>query len=137
MAQKVLFVVYDNGSYDNIFPMGFGAIGGVLKQDGHEISVWSQDIHHWPDEDLKKYLDENKFDVVILSVIAGYWQYQKMRSLSKAINNSKNRSRLKYIADRPRIVVYPQIAILLNFRLYCFLTLLTSASIHKQDHLCR
>ena len=97
MAQKVLFVVYDNGSYDNIFPMGFGAIGGVLKKDGHEISVWNQDIHHWPDEYLKVYLDENKFDVVILSVIAGYWQYQKMKSLSKAINNSKHRASLKYI----------------------------------------
>ena len=47
---KVLFVVYDNGSYDNIFPMGFGAIGGVLKKDGLEISVWNQDIHDWPDD---------------------------------------------------------------------------------------
>ena len=79
---KVLFVVYDNGSYDNIFPMGFGAIGGVLKIDGHEISVWNQYIHHWPDDNLRTYLDDNDFDVVILSVIAGYYQYQKMKGLS-------------------------------------------------------
>jgi len=97
MSQKVLFVVYDNGSYDNIFPMGFGAIGGVLKRDGHEISTWCQDIHHYKDDDLRIFLDKNKFDVVILSVIAGYYQYQKMKSLSKAINNSKNRSNFKYI----------------------------------------
>jgi radical SAM superfamily enzyme YgiQ (UPF0313 family) len=97
MSQKVLFVVYDNGSYDNIFPMGFGAIGGILKKDGHEISIWNQDIHHWPDDNLRIYLDENEFDVVILSVIAGYYQYQKMKNLSKAINNSKNRSNFKYI----------------------------------------
>jgi len=97
VSLKVLFAVYDNGSYDNIFPMGIGAIGGIVKRDGHEISIWNQDIHHWPDDNLRIYLDENEFDVVILSVIAGYYQYQKMKSLSKAINNSKNRSNFKYI----------------------------------------
>lgn len=97
MSMKVLFVIYDNGSYDNIFPMGYGAIGGVLKRDGHKISVWNQDIHHWPDDNLRTYLDNNEFDVVILSVIAGYYQYQKMKGLSKAINNSKNRANFKYI----------------------------------------
>jgi radical SAM superfamily enzyme YgiQ (UPF0313 family) len=91
MALKVLFVVYDNGSYDNVFPMGFGALGAVLKKDGHEVSVWNQDMHHWPDDYLRTYLDENKYDVVILSVIAGYYQYQKVKNLSKAINESKNR----------------------------------------------
>ena len=39
MSLKVLFVVYDNGSYDHVFPMGVGAIAGVLKRDGHEFSV--------------------------------------------------------------------------------------------------
>ena len=91
MSLKVLFVIYDNGSYDHAFPMGFGAIGAILKRDGYEIAVWNQDMHHWPDDHLRTYLDNNKFDVVILSVIAGYYQYQKMKSLSKAINNSKNR----------------------------------------------
>ena len=97
MSLRVLFVVYDNGSYDNIFPMGFGAIGGILKKEGHKISVWNQDLHHWPDDNLRTYLDENEFDVVLLSMIAGYYQYQKMKGLSKAINNSKNRSNFKYI----------------------------------------
>jgi len=91
MSSKVLFVVYDNGSYDNVFPMGIAALGAVLKRDGHEITLWNQDMHHWPDDYLRTYLDKNKFDVVILSVIAGYYQYQKVKNLSKAINNSKNR----------------------------------------------
>ena len=91
MSQKVLLVVYDNGSYDHIFPMGFGALAAILKRDGHEITIWNQDMNHWPDDYLRTYLDKNKFDVVILSVIAGYYQYLKMKSLSKAINNSKNR----------------------------------------------
>ena len=91
MASKVLFVVYDNGSYDNEFPMGVGALAAVLKKQGHEIALWSPDIHHYPDKSLTDFLDKNKFDVVILSLIAGYYQYQKMKNLSKAINNSKNR----------------------------------------------
>ena len=89
--QKILFAVYDNGSYDHVFPMGFGALAAVLKRDGHEIVVWSQDMHHWPDDYLRTYLDENKFDVVVLSIIAGYYQYQKVKGLSKAINSSKQR----------------------------------------------
>ena len=91
MASRVLFVVYDNGSYDNTFPMGVAALAMVLKKQGHEISLWNQDIHHYPDSSLTDYLDKNKFDIVIMSLIAGYYQYQKMKSLSKAINNSKNR----------------------------------------------
>ena len=91
MSLKVLFVVYDNGSYDHTFPMGVGALSAVLKRDGHEFEVWNQDMHHYKDDHLRIYLDENKFDVVIFSLIAGYYQYQKMKSLSRAINNSKQR----------------------------------------------
>ncbi len=46
----MLFVIYDNGAYDQIFPMGVGALSAVLKAEGHELSFWHQDIHHWPDE---------------------------------------------------------------------------------------
>ena len=62
---------------------------GVLKRDGHQVHVWNQDMHHWKDEYLTTYLDENKFDVVIFSLIAGYYQYQKMKNLSIAIKNPK------------------------------------------------
>ena len=66
MSSKVLLAVYDNGSYDNVFPMGIAALAAVLKRDGHEITLWNQDMHHWPDDYLRTYLDKNKFDVVIL-----------------------------------------------------------------------
>ena len=97
MSLKVLFVVYDNGSYDQVFPMGVAALSAVLKKQGHEITLWNQDIHHYSDSSLTDYLDKNKFDVAIFSLIAGYYQYQKMKNLSKAISNSKNRASFKYI----------------------------------------
>ena len=45
---------------------------------------------HWPDDYLRTYLDENKFDVVVLSVIAGYYQYKKILALSNAIKSIKS-----------------------------------------------
>ena len=76
MAQKILFAVYDNGSYDHIFPMGFGALAAVLKRDGHDITVWNQDMHHWPDDYLRTYLDENKFDVAAKEMLDSRWANQ-------------------------------------------------------------
>ena len=58
MASRVLFVVYDNGSFDNAFPMGVGALSAVLKQQGHKITLWNQDIHHYADDSLTEYLDK-------------------------------------------------------------------------------
>ena len=43
------------------------ALAGVLKRDGHQVRL-DQDMHHWKDEYLTTYLDENKFDVVIFSL---------------------------------------------------------------------
>jgi len=88
---RVLLVIYDNGAYTHNFPMGMGYISRVLVDAGYEVVVYNQDLHHYPDEHLKAYLDENEFDVVAISLIAGYYQYRRLKGLSKAINESKNR----------------------------------------------
>lgn len=84
-------VVYDNDMYINVFPMGIAYIATVLLRDGYDVEIYNQDVHHWPDEQLKEYLDHNKFDVIGVSVIAGYYQYGKLLKISDAINRSKNR----------------------------------------------
>ena len=89
-------VVYDNGSYITSFPQGLAYLSSAARDAGHEISVYQQDIYHWPDEHLTAYLDENSFDVVEVSIIGGYYQYRKLLSLSKAVNASKNRPNFKY-----------------------------------------
>jgi anaerobic magnesium-protoporphyrin IX monomethyl ester cyclase len=89
---RVLLVVYDNGSYMHNFPMGLGYISAVLEEQGYEVVVYSQDLHHTPNEHLTEYLDtQGKFDVVAISLIAGYYQYQRLLGLSEAINKAKNR----------------------------------------------
>ncbi|MBF0595252.1 MAG: cobalamin-dependent protein [Candidatus Omnitrophica bacterium] len=88
---KVLLVVYDNESYMHVFPLGLGYIAAVLRHAGHEVTVYSQDFHHYPDSHLTKYLDQNRFDLVGLGIISGYHQYRKLLAISKAINASRNR----------------------------------------------
>ncbi|MBN1788107.1 MAG: cobalamin-dependent protein [Sedimentisphaerales bacterium] len=88
---RILLVVYDNGSYIHEFPMGMGYIAAVMRKEGYEVEIYNQDQHHYPDDHLRGYLDDNKFDVVGISIIAGYYQYRKLLKLSEAINQSKNR----------------------------------------------
>lgn len=71
--------------------MGLGYIASAIRDAGHKITIYSQDVYHYPESHLKNYLKENTFDVVIVSVIGGYYQYQKLLKLSKAINSVSNR----------------------------------------------
>jgi radical SAM superfamily enzyme YgiQ (UPF0313 family) len=48
-------------------------------------------VFHWHEDHLKAYLDAEKFDMVGVSVIGGYYQYRKLLKISAAINASSNR----------------------------------------------
>lgn len=88
---KILLVIYDNDSYIHWFPQGQAYIASTLLKHGYEVSIYNQDWRHLPDDHLTEYLDENRFDAVGVGVIAGYYQYRKLKSISAAINRSKNR----------------------------------------------
>ena len=88
---RILLVIYDNDSYISWFPQGLAYIASVLKKEGYEVNIYNQDMYHYPDEHLTEYLNKNKFDVVGVSVIAGYYQYKKLLKLSDAINKARNR----------------------------------------------
>ena len=88
---NVLLVVYDNDSYIHCFPQGLAYIAAVLLKNGHDVEIYNQDMHHYTEEHLTKKLNKETFDVVGVSVIGGYYQYQKLLKISAAINNSKNR----------------------------------------------
>ena len=88
---RILLIVYDNDSYIHWFPQGLSYIAAVLLKDGHDVEIYNQDVHHYSEEHLKNYLDENEFDIVGLSFIGGYYQYRKALKISEAINRSKKR----------------------------------------------
>lgn len=89
---RVLLVTYDNGSFVDCFPLGNAYIASSLIEENHTVDIYSQDIYHYSDEHLKEYLNKNdKYDVIGIGIIAGYYQYRKLLSLSKQINESHNR----------------------------------------------
>ena len=60
MGIKVLFI-YPNTYGMNMLPPAIALFSAMLKKQGHEIKIWHQDVHHYPDEQLTDYLDNNKF----------------------------------------------------------------------------
>jgi len=88
---RILLLVYDNASYIHTFPIGLGYIADSLVNNGYEVTIYNQDQYHYPEKHLTEYLDHNRFDVIGVSFIAGYYQYRKMLKISKAINSSKQR----------------------------------------------
>jgi radical SAM superfamily enzyme YgiQ (UPF0313 family) len=88
---KILLVVYDNDSYIHWFPQGIAYVAAVLLKAGHEVEIYNQDVHHYPESHLQNYLDRNFFDVVGLGFIGGYYQYRKALKISAAINASKKK----------------------------------------------
>ena len=61
---KTLLIIYDNESYIHHFPLGPAYISSALRQKGHEVEIYHQNVHHYPEEHLTRYLDNNVFDVV-------------------------------------------------------------------------
>jgi radical SAM superfamily enzyme YgiQ (UPF0313 family) len=88
---RVLLIAYDNDSYISFFPLGLAYLASVCKSAGHEIKIYNQDVYHWPESHLLKYLNRNRFDAVGVGVVGGYYQYRKLLKISDAVNKSKNR----------------------------------------------
>ncbi len=88
---RVCLVAYDNDSFVHWLPLGIAYLASVLRNAGHEITIYNQDVYHYPDSHLTEYLTENKFDVVGIGVTGGYYQYNKLLKISEAINKVPNR----------------------------------------------
>ena len=98
---KVLLIAYDNESRISYFPLGLAYIAGAIRNyyessskhggGGGYVTVYNQDVYHYTEEHLTKFLDDNDFDVVGLSSCGGYFQYRKIKALTEAIAKSKNK----------------------------------------------
>lgn len=88
---RILLISYDNDNSIAYFPLGLGYLASAIRNSGHEVEIYQQDIYHYPTEHLTKYLDCNHFDVVGLGACGGYYQYGIMKGNIKAINDSKDR----------------------------------------------
>ena len=94
---KILFVVLDNENYIPHFPLGIAYLSSVLKRKGHQVDIFSQDVHHHTNERLLYVLDNKEYDFVGIGTIAGYFPYRKLLEMCKIINLSKNREKFKLV----------------------------------------
>lgn len=88
---RVLLITYDNDSFVQWFPQGIAYIAATLLKNGHEVEIYAQDVHHYPESHLVEKLNQDHYDIVGLSFIGGYYEYRKAIKISEAINSSKNR----------------------------------------------
>jgi radical SAM superfamily enzyme YgiQ (UPF0313 family) len=89
---RILFLVYDNGGAHNPLPMGTCYVAAFLKKHGYtDIQYYSQDIYHYPESHLTEYLSREKFDIVSIGFVAGYYQHNKIIKICEAINKAKYR----------------------------------------------
>lgn len=88
---RILFVVYDNNSYVSVFPQGVAYLASVCRNARHEVEIYHQDVYHWPESHLLDLLNRERYDVIGVGTIGGYYQYRKLLKLSEAINSAKNR----------------------------------------------
>ena len=86
-----MFVTKDTAQYTNWFPQGIAYLASVLLKEGYGVEIYNQDLHHYPDEHLTHYLDNNNYDVIGVGAIGGYYQYKRLIRISNAINNSRNK----------------------------------------------
>jgi anaerobic magnesium-protoporphyrin IX monomethyl ester cyclase len=88
---KLLLIAYDNESYISVFPLGLSYVASMCRNAGHEVTIYNQDVYHWPESHLRNYLGKEKFDAVGIGACGGYYQYRKVANIAKVINESKNR----------------------------------------------
>jgi anaerobic magnesium-protoporphyrin IX monomethyl ester cyclase len=94
---NILFIILDNDSYLHYFPLGVAYLATIAKEEGHTVSIYQQDVHHYNNEHLKHYLEDNRFDIIGIGTISGYYPYRKLLEVSEIINNCSKRNKLKYI----------------------------------------
>jgi len=94
---KILMIAYDNESMLTWFPQGLAYLASACMKAGHDVEIYQQDIYHWNEEHLTKKLDTEDYDVVLVSIIGGYYQHKKLIKLSNAINASIKRGVMTYL----------------------------------------
>lgn len=86
---RILLVSYDNDSSIAYFPLGLGYLAAAIRNSGHSVEIYQQDIFHYPPEHLTEFLNKNHFDIVGLGACGGYYQYDILKKNIKAVRESK------------------------------------------------
>lgn len=83
---RVLLIAYDNDSHISFFPAGLAYVASAIRNAGHDVEIYQQDIYHYTEEHLTEYLTQNMFDAVGVGGCGGYYQYRKIKAIAEAID---------------------------------------------------
>lgn len=85
---RVLFIVHDIYQEDNVFPSNVAYLAAALKKTGAEVTIYSQDVFHYSNKDLAKFLLQNEFDLIGVGFMAARFK-ETIIDLCKVINDCK------------------------------------------------
>ena len=89
---KILFIIHDVYQDDNRFPLGPAYLASILRNDGHDVQIYCQDVFHYSNEELADFLDKNDFDVIGMGFLAARY-VETVRDLAKVINQHKKKAK--------------------------------------------
>lgn len=102
---KVLFIVHDVYQEDNRFPFGPAYLAAVLRANGHEVEIFSQDVFHYANDELADFLDKNDFDMIGVGFLAARYG-ETVRSLVEVIN--KHKKKAKFVVGGHGVTPIPE-----------------------------
>lgn len=85
---KICLIAYDNDSYIHYFPLGLAYVAASLRNEGHDVEIYHQDVYHYPESHLTEFLNNNHFDVVGVGMCGGYYQYAKLKKIYNAVGKA-------------------------------------------------
>jgi len=89
---NILFIIPDYDHYVSHFPSPISYLVSYIKgTKGYNISILNQDVYHFPESYITTYIDDNYIDIVALSNISGYFQYQKLTQIFHSIRESSKK----------------------------------------------
>lgn len=91
---RLAFLIYDNDSALNDFPLGIGYLISCLRRTGfpdEDIHLCNMDVYHYSDEYLLDYLKRGAFDVIGIGMLAGYWQFKQLLRMFRVIEKLPKR----------------------------------------------
>lgn len=89
---KALFIIHDVYQDDNRFPFGPAYLAAILRDNGHEVRIFSQDVFHYSNKELADFLDKNDFDIIGMGFLAARYA-ETVRPLAKVINEHKKKAK--------------------------------------------
>ncbi|MFA7707427.1 MAG: radical SAM protein [Candidatus Pacearchaeota archaeon] len=89
---KILFVIHDVYKDDNTFPLGIAYLAASLRNAGHSVQIYSQDVFHYTNEQLADFLDKNEFDIIGIGFLAARYE-ETVRPLAKVIYEHKKNAK--------------------------------------------